>query len=387
LSESLSDQEQTDLHFMKVALTLAQRGEYTARPNPMVGCVIVKDNQILFTGTHWQAGKPHAEREALKGRVARGATAYVTLEPCNHQGRTAPCVPALIEAGIFRVVIGTIDPNPLVAGKGIAALQAAGIEVVPNVLATDARALNQGFFSRMLRKKPFVRAKMGMSIDGKIAMHNGESQWITSVESRADVQKLRAKNGAILTSWQTVNSDDCRLTPRISLLQLPDEVNLVPPLRVVLDSQLRVNPKAQIFSQPGKTLLVISENISEQKQHEWLANSGENQVEWVTLPEKDGHIDFEGLLVHLSRLEINDLLVEAGPHLVGALLKNHYIDELIVYMAPVFLGHEAKSLMELPDMNHLSDKVEGVFGALKAIGPDFRFSVLLSEFAKNDPSH
>jgi len=374
-----------DRRFMQEALDLARAGEFTARPNPVVGCLIVKNGEVLGRGLHWQAGEPHAESNALKACTTspEGATAYVTLAPCHHQGRVGPCVSLLIAAKIARVVIATDDPNPLVAHEGIKHLRAAGISVTENVLAKEARLLNSGFFSRMRRKKPWVRAKMGMSVDGNIATQQGESQWITGSEARQEVHYWRAKSGAIITTWKTINTDDSLLTPRLSLPAFSPPTQFIPPLRVILDTQLRVAPHARIFKEPGPIWVVGSDRLSLEKRQAWLQALRGSQVTYVSLPEKEGHIDFEALLLLLGTHEINDVWMEAGAECVGACIKNQLIDELLIYMAPILLGHCARSLVQLPAIAHLRDKIEGVFTSVKQVGADIRFSVLLSEFAKN----
>lgn len=370
-----------DITFMRQALALAQKGEFTAHPNPRVGCLLVVDQKIVGQGLHWQAGTPHAECHALEaaGALAKGATCYVTLEPCIHQGKTGPCVVALIQAGIKRVVYAVSDPNPAVAGKGAIALKEAGIEVTVGVLEKDARMMNIGFFSRMERQKPYVRAKIAMSLDGRTAMANGESQWITSDLARQDAHRWRARSGAILTTSQTLNLDDCRLTARdlVGLDVLPKGIHFQQPLRVVIDSHLRSNPLSAIFKQAGKTVIAISESVPLAKQKAWLSQCGHDNVTCITLPLKFGGLDIQSLLLWLGKNEINDLLIEAGPTFVGSLIQHNLIDELLVYIAPKFLGHGAREMLTLPGLSTLSQHIAGNFEKISHIGPDLSINISL----------
>lgn len=376
----MSTQEFLDQTFMQEALALAQKGQFTAHPNPRVGCVIVRDQKVVGRGLHWQAGTPHAECHALveANTLAKEATCYVTLEPCVHQGRTGPCVQALIDAGIKRVVFAVSDPNPLMRGKGAQALRDAGIEVVEGILAKEAQDLNKGFFSRMQRHKPFVRAKIAMSLDGRTAMANGESQWITSDVARQDAHLWRARSGAILTTSQTLNVDDCRLTARdIPEQELPAGIGFQQPLRVVIDSHLRSNPLALMFKQEGKTIIAISESVSAAKKAAWLSSCKNDNVTCLALPLKQGSIDIESLLLWLGQQEINDLLIEAGPTFVGSLMQHQFIDELLVYIAPKFLGHGAREMLTLPGLSKLSDHIAGKFMNVSPMGPDLCITIAL----------
>jgi diaminohydroxyphosphoribosylaminopyrimidine deaminase/5-amino-6-(5-phosphoribosylamino)uracil reductase len=361
----LSDSQ--DSTFMQRALSLAVMGQYTSHPNPRVGCVLVQDNQIVGEGLHWQTGGLHAECNALEGakEKAYGATVYVTLEPCAHKGRTGPCVDALIQANVKRVVVAALDPNPLVSGKGIQKLKEAGITVDVGLLEKEALALNKGFYSRMQRQHPYVRAKIAMSLDGRVAMENGESQWITSPEARKQGQLWRARSGAILTGSATVLHDNCRLTVRdIERLGLKNESLFRQPLRVIIDSTLSVPGSFAIFHQPGKTIVATSELAD--LQHKAYGS----QVEVVAFAEKEGHIDLQALLFWLGKQEINDVLVEAGPTLVGALLQQDLIDELLVYIAPKLLGSDAKPMAVLPGLSQLSDHIAGEFDRVERVGQD-----------------
>lgn len=355
------------MDFMQRALTLAKQGEFSARPNPLVGCVIVNQQQIVGEGTHWQAGTLHAEQHALNqaGVKAKGATCYVTLEPCPHHGRTPPCVGALIEAGIQSVVIGARDPNPLVNGQGIQQLKQAGIEV-QELSHPACQALNKGFFSRMIRKRPYVRAKIAMSMDGRIATSNGESQWITSDSARQHAQQWRAKSGAILTTHQTVKKDNCRLTVR-HIPPLPKGVTFQQPLKVVVDSQLTTSPEQAIY-QEGKTVVAFSVPTCVQSS----AN-----VEYVRFKEENQHVRLSDLLEWLAQQQINDVLIEAGSTLVGALLQADLIDEFIFYIAPTLLGHEAMPMAYCPPL--ALNQVKGQITDVQKIDTDLQVIMTLNE--------
>ncbi len=373
---------QTDNGYMRQAIELAKQGEFNARPNPLVGCVIVINGQMVGQGSHLQCGEAHAEIHALKqaAHLAKGATAYVTLEPCAHTGKTGPCVVALIAAGIQRVVIATLDPNPLVAGKGAAALEAAGIQVTIGVLAKEALSLNPGFFSRMMRRKPYVRAKLGMSLDAKVAMQNGESQWITSTAARQDVQKWRARSGAILTTSATLCQDDCRLTVR-------DIDNVSPPHRIIVDRQLQSPPSSQLFALPGKTTVVVADNLPTAILESWLQAVGNEEVECIGLPLNQQHIDIAVLLDWLAEVAVNDLFIEAGGHFVGALLQAQLIDELLVYVAPKLLGNHTIGMANLPTIACLGEHIAGEFICVEKIGSDLCLRIALSDFSRIHHDH
>ncbi len=359
----------TDRRFMSRALQLAKHGLFTTDPNPRVGCVLVKNNNIVGEGWHQRAGKPHAEINALQaaGRLAKngakGATAYITLEPCCHHGRTPPCSDALIAAGISRVVVAMQDPNPQVAGQGLAQLQKAGIETHSGVLQTQAEALNPGFIKRMRTGRPFVRGKMAMSLDGRTAMASGESQWITSNDARHDVHRLRARSAAIVTGIGTVLADDPSLTAR-----LDDDVEQ--PLRVVLDSCLQMLPTAKMLSLPGRTL-VLTVTTDEQKTTA-LRDAG---AEVEVLASDNGRLDLPAVLDCLARHEINEVLVEAGATLCGAFLQAELFDELVIYMAPLFMGSEARGLLNLPGVEKMSQVTQLKIIDMRAVGNDWRMIV------------
>ncbi|MDD1612835.1 MAG: bifunctional diaminohydroxyphosphoribosylaminopyrimidine deaminase/5-amino-6-(5-phosphoribosylamino)uracil reductase RibD, partial [Methylococcaceae bacterium] len=311
-----------DYRYMARALQLARNGLYTTHPNPRVGCVLVKGDQIIGEGWHVKAGDDHAEIVALKNAEnAEGSTAYVTLEPCSHHGRTPPCADALIRSGVSKVVAAMQDPNPLVAGNGLTILREAGIETVCGVLEDDARRLNRGFIQRMTQGRPFVRSKLAMSLDGRTALASGESRWITSGAARQDVHRLRAQSSAILTGIDTVLADDPALTARI------DE-DVLQPLRIVLDTQLRMPASAQLAKLPGRSLILTC--CDDQNK---IASLRKARFEIHHLEAKNGRIDLNGLMTFLAGQQINELLVETGPTLNGALLAENLVDEWIVYMA------------------------------------------------------
>ena len=358
----MPSQDVLDSHYMARALQLARLGLFTTDPNPRVGCVIVKDGRIIGEGWHKWAGQAHAEVEALRNATEspEGATAYVSLEPCSHHGKTPPCCDALIKAGISRVIAATQDPNPQVAGKGLERLRQAGIDVVAGVLEADAKDLNRGFISRMTRQRPFVRSKLAMSLDGRTAMASGESQWITSPEARAEVHKLRAESSAILTGINTVIKDNPALTARI-------DQEVKQPIRVVLDSGLNMPADANMAKLPGSTLvLTCTEN---QAKAELLRQSG---IEVKQLPEKDGSLYLPAVMTYLAQHQVNEVLVEAGSLLNGALLMQNLVDEWIVYLAPKILGDQGRGLFSLPGLSNLSDCKEMKIKDVRQIGGDLR---------------
>ncbi len=347
------------------ALRLAERGRYTTDPNPRVGCVLVRDGEVVGEGWHRRAGGPHAEIEALRaaGDDARAADCYVTLEPCCHHGRTPPCTEALIEAGVRRVVAAMADPNPQVAGNGLAQLRAAGIETVCGMLEKEAEALNRGFVSRHRRGRPWVTAKLAASLDGRTALASGESKWITSAAARADVHRLRAASSAILTGIGTVLADDPRLDARV-------EAEVVQPLRVVVDSRLRMPADARMLGLPGGTLIAAC-RPDPQRQARLEAAGAEV---WPA-PEKAGRVDLEALLAELARREVNEVLVEAGPRLNGALAEAALVDEWVVYLAPCLLGDEGRGLFHLPGIRVMADRIDLRFDEVRQVGPDLRLTL------------
>jgi diaminohydroxyphosphoribosylaminopyrimidine deaminase / 5-amino-6-(5-phosphoribosylamino)uracil reductase len=328
-----------DRAHMVRALQLAERGLYTTDPNPRVGCVLVRGGETLAEGWHERAGQAHAEVAAL--RAARGevggATAYVTLEPCSHTGRTGPCAEALIAAGIRRVVCASVDPNPQVSGRGIRRLEAAGIEVAVGVLEEEARALNPGFFSRLERGRPYVRLKLAMSLDARTAPAAGGARWISGEASRADVQHWRARSSAVLTGAGTVRSDDPRLDVRLAYGPWVRQ-----PQRVVLDAAFSASPEARIFACAGALVLAAAD--APRAAGDALAARG---VEVLRMPAAGRRLDLAAVLAHLAARETNELLVECGPRLAGALLEAGLVDELILYVAPILLGADAAPLTAL----------------------------------------
>ena len=361
-----------DYEFMARAFRLAERGLYTTMPNPRVGCVLVKDGRVIGEGWHVRAGEPHAEVNALTaaGDNARGATAYVSLEPCSHTGRTGPCSQALVDAGVSRVVYAMEDPNPLVSGRGIDIMRAGGIQVDGPVLEDDARALNPGFIKRMECKLPFVRCKLAMSLDGRTAMESGESKWITGPRARADVQRLRARSCAIVSGVDSVLQDNSSLTVRADELDLANarEAAEKQPLRVILDSRLRLPRNALMFKQHTPILLV--HNGSAEVGH--LAGWPEF-VELLALPGKDGRIDLQALLRELAQRHCNEVLVEAGSTLAGSFLRRGLLDEIIVYMAPKLLGSKARPIFELP-LETMSASLALKINDIRAVGRDWRIT-------------
>lgn len=346
-----------DSGYMQRALSLAQRGLYTTDPNPRVGSVIVKDGKVVGEGWHQRAGEPHAERLALTmaGDAARGATCYVTLEPCSHTGRTGPCADALVAAGITRVVVAMTDPNPLVAGQGLARLRAAGIRVDSQVLEAEAQLLNPGFIKRMQTGLPFVRIKLAMSLDGRTAMASGESKWITGSKARLQVQRLRARSSAVVTGIGTVLADDPSMNVRAEDWPVQDYPNLASaparqPLRVVLDRQWRLPLDANIIKQPGELLLVG------QGQAPQAAALQQRGVEVFSLAGADMAADLHALLKLLAERGCNEVLVEAGATLAGAFVQAELFDELVVFMAPTLLGSSARPLLALPGIDSMAQQ-------------------------------
>jgi len=365
---------QQDHAYMARALHLAERGLYTTAPNPRVGCVIVRDGQIVGEGFHRRAGEAHAEVNALRdaGEQAGDATAYVTLEPCSHTGRTGPCAVALYQAGIRRVVVAMIDPNPQVSGRGIGQLRDAGVHVDVGLLEADARRLNPGFVSRMQRQRPFVRLKMAMSVDGRTAMGSGESQWITGPEARRQVQQLRARSSAILSGVESVIMDDSRLTVRSEELGLSDADDIAhrQPLRVIVDTHLRLPLAAACLTVPGRTLVITTSTGNDEKRRKLEHAGAEVQV----LPAgDDGRVELAGLLAWLAEHEqVNELLVETGATLAGALLDARLVDEMQLFMAPTLLGGDARGLFHLPGLARMADQRQLTIHDIRAVGRDWR---------------
>lgn len=352
-----------DQHYMSKALELARRGLFSTSPNPRVGCVLVKDNQVISEGWHERTGDVHAEAMAIEKATTslKGVECYVTLEPCNHQGNTPPCTEAIINSGISRVVIAMEDPNPMVAGTGIKKLQQAGLTVETGLMEDEARELNRGFIKRMTTQLPYVVLKMGMSIDARTAMASGESQWISSKKSRSIVQTLRAQSDAVITGRQTVVSDNPSMNVRTDELPLEDQSRLlIQPLRVVLDSKGQLTGSEKVFQLDDEALWVIGEDSY--KPHEVI-----NTLETKVVNDK---IDLNDLLQQLAAKGCNEVLVEAGAELSGAFVNEDLVDELNLFMAPKLLGDEARGLIKLPGITKLADAKCFHFSAAKAVGPD-----------------
>jgi diaminohydroxyphosphoribosylaminopyrimidine deaminase / 5-amino-6-(5-phosphoribosylamino)uracil reductase len=350
-----------DHGMMARALQVAERGLWSTSPNPRVGCVLVQSGQIVGEGWHETAGQAHAEVHALRaaGNKARGATAYVTLEPCSHTGRTPPCAEALIAASVSRVVAAMADPNPLVAGRGLAMLRAAGIEVASGLLEKEARELNIGFVSRMTRARPWLRLKAAASLDGKTALNNGVSQWITGPAARLDGQRWRARACAILTGIGTVRDDDPQLNVRE--LDTPRQ-----PLRVVVDSRLETPLGARIL-QGGPVL--IAGAVENPEKTALLRSTG---AEVLILPNAAGKVELKDLLAVLAQRGINEVHAEAGFKLNGSLLREGLVDELLLYLAPCLIGHAASGLFNLPELTSLGGKRHLQIHDLRQIGEDIR---------------
>jgi diaminohydroxyphosphoribosylaminopyrimidine deaminase / 5-amino-6-(5-phosphoribosylamino)uracil reductase len=375
------EQAEQDAVYMARALYLARKGLYTTDPNPHVGCVLVKNGKIIGEGWHKRAGQAHAEVDAINNATENpaDATAYVTLEPCSHHGRTPPCCEALIKTGVKRVVAAMLDPNPLVAGKGLKLLEQAGITVKSGILEPDARELNRGFILRMTQSRPFVRSKLAMSLDGRTAMASGESQWITSPEARADVQRLRAESSAILTGINTVLADDPSLTART-------DKEVVQPVRVVLDSKLQMPTNAKMLGLTGRTIILtcIQSNTvrpelveGHAKKHQELQKAG---FEVHCLPEKNGRLKLNEVIKFLAEQEINEVLVEAGAVLNGALLAENLVDEWIIYMAPKILGDQGRGLFHLTGLDKIKDCKEMIVKDIRHLRKDLKFVLSLNHF-------
>ncbi|SDS98067.1 diaminohydroxyphosphoribosylaminopyrimidine deaminase [Halopseudomonas xinjiangensis] len=359
---------------MARALELAARGLYTTEPNPRVGCVLVNGGQVVGEGWHKRAGEGHAEVNALReaGDRAKGATAYVTLEPCSHFGKTPPCADALIGAGVARVVAAMQDPNPQVAGRGLARLRDAGIETDCGLLEAEAAALNPGFIKRMQTGRPYVRVKLAMSVDGRTAMASGESKWITGPEARADVQRLRARSGAIISGADSVLQDDSALTVRAAELGLPlaeaEAAAARLPLRVLIDGRMRVPLDSRLFREPGP-ILVVCRGVRGREQDYGFAGA-----ELLTLPDDAGErVDLPELLAELGARQCNEVLVESGAGLAGAFFQAGLVDEVIVYMAPRLLGSRARPLLELP-IDNMAGAMDLEITDMRAIGRDWRIT-------------
>ena len=364
---SSPDFSANDHQFMARALQLAKHGIATTQPNPLVGCVIIKENQIIAEGWHEKAGLAHAEIVALQqaGDQARGATAFVTLEPCSHYGKTPPCADALIASGISEVVVAMQDPNPLVAGQGMQKLSQSGIKVRSGLLQQQAEELNRGFVSRMTRGRPWVTVKLAASLDGRTAMNSGESKWITGPQARTDVQKLRAASSAVLTGSGTVLADDPSLTVRLEGVDWQ-------PLRVVLDSHLSVPDSATILND-GHPLLIATATPEDDDRFQQIQRLG---IDIRRFPDRAGRVDSGSLLKCLAEdYSCNEVLVEAGSVVCGSMLADRLIDEIILYLAPAIMGSASKGLFDIPGLDAMSQKIHLCVKDVRTVGQDWRFTV------------
>lgn len=351
---------------MSEALVLAKKCQGKARPNPSVGAIVVKDEKIVGMGFHEIAGNDHAEIIALKnaGPLSVGADLYITLEPCNHQGKTPPCTEKIISAGIINVFIAMKDPNPLVNGLGVNHLKKNGIKVTIGVMEKEAKEINLGFVSRMVNSTPYIRSKIAMSLDGKTSLLNGQSSWITSEVSRADVQKWRLKSCAILTGIGTINLDD----PRLSIRNISSKKQ---PLRLILDSHLRINLSSRILQQDN-VIVVYGEDLNSS-----LKELKKTKAEFLKFPLLNNKIDLIKLMSHLNVLEINELWVEAGPVLNGELLREGLINELVIYAAPIIMGGNANGMFNAPILEKMDDKIKLSLKDIRHIGEDIRIQALV----------
>jgi diaminohydroxyphosphoribosylaminopyrimidine deaminase/5-amino-6-(5-phosphoribosylamino)uracil reductase len=359
-----------DHRWMARALELARRGLYSTDPNPRVGCVLVRDGDVVGEGFHAKAGEPHAEVHALAaaGGRARGATAYVTLEPCAHHGRTPPCADALIAAGVARVVYAVGDPNPRVDGAGAARLRAAGIAVEAGCLEAPASALNVGFLKRLRTGRPYVRLKVAVSLDGRTALADGESRWITGEAARGDVQRLRARSSAVLSGAATVARDGARLTVRDPALELRGRR----PLRVVLAPRGLLPAGTPLLAEPGPVLIVTGPDAPVAAPGPGAAAA----VEVTSVPRAGAGLDLESVLTLLANRDVNELLVESGPRLAGAFLAARLVDELILYVAPHLLGDAALPLARLGPLATMAERPEFAFADVRRVGDDLRLTLL-----------
>lgn len=350
-----------DHAYMSQALQLAEKGLYSTSPNPRVGCVIVRDGKIVGSGWHVKTGQPHAEINALNiaGGAAQGATVYLTLEPCSHYGRTHPCAEALIGAKVAKVIIAMQDPNPLVAGKGTSLLKQSGINVLVGLMGEWAKDLNVGFVSRMTNNCPWVRMKIAASLDGKTALNNGVSQWITGEAARHDGHRLRARSCAVLTGIGTVLEDDPQLSVRF--IETPRQ-----PLRIIIDSRLKIPTTARVLRGEGELIFTTTDN------KERISALKEVGARPIILPNEKGKIDLAGLMQILADFEINELLVEAGNRLSSAFIREGLVDELIIYLAPHLIGNRAMGMLQLPELTDLSEKYNLKIKDLRMVGEDIR---------------
>ena len=350
-----------DVCMMERALELAAKGLYTAKPNPQVGCVIAHGAEVVGEGWHAHTGGAHAEVEALSmaGQRARNANVYVTLEPCSHSGRTGPCATELIEAGVRRVVAAMEDPNPKVSGTGLDMLKQAGIDVTVGLEEAKARQLNEGFVLRMEKGRPLVRVKLGATIDGRTAAHDGSSQWITSLEAREDVHHWRAASSAVVTGIGTIVSDNPRLNARL-------DSELVQPIRIVLDGSSRLHSGASLFTVDGPILVVTAESRDAE------SNTFDNRTEMICLKGADGRVDLVALVSELAKRNCNEILIEAGARVAGAFVAAGLVDEYLLYLAPDFLGNQGREMFVLPEICSLDDRIALEIHEITQLGRDLR---------------
>ncbi|MUK49775.1 bifunctional diaminohydroxyphosphoribosylaminopyrimidine deaminase/5-amino-6-(5-phosphoribosylamino)uracil reductase RibD [Aliivibrio fischeri] len=361
---------------MQKAILLAKQGIYTTAPNPNVGCVLVKNGKIIGEGAHLKAGEPHAEVHALRqaGKEAQGATAYVTLEPCSHYGRTPPCAEGLIKAGVKKVICAMVDPNPQVAGRGLAMLNEAGIETASGLLEADARALNPHFLTRMETGKPFVQLKMAASLDGKTALKNGVSQWITSKEARQDVQRYRAQSGAILSTAKTVIDDDASLNVRWSDLPPSIQENyqqaaIRQPMRFILDRQHALTSDLKLFQASGEVVTISSQNTHS------IVTSEKHMQCCVD----DGQLDLKEVVNKISRnFNVNHIWVEAGATLAASMINDNLVDELIIYLAPKLMGADGRSIINLIGLETMSEAIDLDIKDIRMVGKDIRITATIA---------
>ena len=350
-----------DHAYMSQALQLAERGLYSTSPNPRVGCVIVRDGKVAGSGWHVHTGQPHAEINALNvaGEAAQGATVYLTLEPCSHYGRTQPCVEALVRAKVAKVIIAMQDPNPLVAGKGISLLKQSKIKVLIGLMEEKAKELNVGFVSRMIHNRPWVRMKIAASFDGKTALNNGVSQWITGEAARYDGHRLRARSCAVLTGIGTVLEDNPQLSVRF--IETSRQ-----PIRVIIDSKLEIPVTAKAIR--GEDELIFTANDNNEK----IAVLKKAGARPIILPNKKGKVDLVKMIQILADFEINEVLIEAGSKLNGAFIRERLVDELVIYLAPHLIGNMASGMLQLPELTDLSEKYNLKTQDLRMVGKDIR---------------
>lgn len=372
----MNDFSLADHKFMQRAISLAKRGHFTTSPNPRVGCVIVRNEEVVGEGFHQKAGQGHAEVHALKqaGIKAKGATAYVTLEPCSHYGLTPPCAEALIKAQVAHVIAAMVDPNPKVSGRGLELLNAAGITTQFGLLEQDARALNPGFIQLMTTKLPYVRCKLAASLDGKTAMASGESQWITSAEARTDVQRLRAQSCAVICGADSVIFDDAKMTVRWhDLGELKNsyaEADVRQPVRIIIDGKNRLTPDLAIFQSESKILLI---RHTIENDHAWPHFVEQVQIDKA---ENSEYINLTLLLRYLAKQGLNDVLIESGSQLTGAFVSQNLVNELILYQAPKLIGHDGKGLVNMPTVLQLDEAKNLEIQDMRIIGKDIRLTAM-----------